>query len=273
MMTSRDLQEALKRGAGMSDLCSRYDATSEDIESSVRRLYKQTETRADKILSRLDKNDKRAEKKQKRRDVEAQVLEETPAIRSSEVVPQLDAMKTQARNLSDDIIELELRHEELRNQRASLKREASGLSTELAKLRKQIVVIGDRYREKAQVFNTLGEEMLAISEAKMLKIGQLDELNARIEQMRIIELFIYNDGNIVAENRPDIELNEDGYQEIYCDLLRSDKDYLDLKKSQLLILAKIICIVNNLGDVNLSLAFDDDSIEFAYQSYMSSSIE
>ena len=294
-LQARNLQIEINRGAGMDELCAIYGATREEIEGHIRRLYNQSKSAANGILGKLAKNDGRARKKRKIQPSEGKnrsaeeiiVTEEksaaaipqeampTMAVTADEVtsdstaanelVLNLDEARAQAKALSDEVIELELKHEGLRSQRLKLKDEIGELSTRLTKLRKQIVSIGEEYREKSERFNQAGEEMLSISEIKSLKIGKLDELNARIEQLCTVELFIYDDGSIVAENRPDINLSASGHEEVYDRLLHSNEDWLDLKKSQLMLLSRVICIVDNLGSVtNLELSFDDEEIELAY---------
>lgn len=293
-LQARNLQIEINRGAGMDELCAIYGATREEIEERIRRLYNQSKSAANGILGKLAKNDERTRKKRKIQPSEGKnrSAEETTATeeKSTTMIPRetvpiattadepvlntvilsepaldLDEIQAQAKTLSDEVIELELKHENLRGQRLKLKDEIGELSTRLTKLRKQIVSIGEEYREKSERFNRAGEEMLSISEVKSLKIGKLDELNARIEQLCTVELFIYDDGSIVAENRPDIVLDTSGCEEVYDRLLHSSEDWLDLKKSQLMLLSRVICIVDNLGSVaNLELSFDDEEIELAY---------
>lgn len=274
-MQAKNLQVELNKGTGMNGLCAIYDATEEEIRSHIRRLYNQSKSKTNDIFAQLKKNDAKAARKQRKNSVNNDTIatapvEETVAVEVQEetfeeAAPSLVKMQEQAKMLSDEVVDIEVAHESLRTRRSNLKVDMCELSNRLTKLRKQIVEIGTEYRIKAEEFNQIAGEMLTLSKEKALKIGKLDELNAQIARLQTIELFIYDDGNVVAENRSDIVLDDSGYEATYEELLRSDKDYLDLKKSQLMVLARVICIVNNLGcNASIELSFDDEAIELAY---------
>ena len=125
-----------------------------------------------------------------------------------------------------------------------------------------------RFTEISTEYHALNAKIHGLSREKDALILERDQARAKIHELNVVTLFVYDDGRIEAVDRSDFRLNDTGFIELNTRLLRK-LDFDNLKVRDVRTLARAICIVQNApDDYTISMVFESPAIESAYKDYM-----
>lgn len=267
----RNIRDAQKRGLTIQMLCALYNCNEEQLHEHICKLYSQNNGVSEKIWKDFKSNQKYVKKhprnilveREKEKPVEEEVQVEDVSEDTGEDVNKLETLKAKADEISNEVIGLENEHRQCEKRRQKIKENVKKHNHRLTEIRREVLNIASQFSEEAEEFNQLGKKMIENSGLRARKVEELDLIREAIRKLEAIQVFVYKSGEIVANI--DGSINDAGYQQFYDELLHSDEDYLDLKKSQLQTLAKVLAITKNAGDVLVEYAFDDQDVEFAFE--------
>lgn len=283
-LTAKTIRLELKRNIGMSQLCEKNNCSEEEMVSSIFALYKKKKKTARDVISELKSNDKKIARrhvvekpvtpKEAKTDdepkaTETEVVTETVSgseftdSKLPEPVPYEQAMsdlQATEKEQSDIIIGLETKHVDLASKRRAVYRQMNELAVENRELWTKIRNNRDKYVSLTDQFNEYGNSMNEISKDLRGKREAIEETRAKIEAMKIAEIFVYLDGRI--ENEVGIKLDDSGSDEVYHHLLE-DERVQNLRLNSIRSLARTIKIVEHL-EIDSVVIFEDDEVDEVY---------
>lgn len=196
---------------------------------------------------------------------------ETPADNSSTDVAKpvtLEDFRAYEQDLSAQICANENTQQELRAEQRAKIADIKTLYNELTQLATEIGAMRRRFTEISTEYHALNAKIHGLSREKDALILERDQARAKIHELNVVTLFVYDDGRIEAVDRSDFRLNDTGFIELNTRLLRK-LDFDNLKVRDVRTLARAICIVQNApDDYTISMVFESPAIESAYKDYM-----
>lgn len=264
--TPRDLRICIKSGCTPEDLCSRYGCTDEKLRAHIAKIY-QRGKEAQKIYKSLEGNRKIAHKKQ---------VAETPVVPdSSETVNAteetensnsdtltLSELEDKEQSLSCDLMSIETKRKELLAEHANRIEDLRNIQSELGEIQASLKSCRERYdqvvREANEIAVQINREINPV--LKETKVA-LETVRHEIETKKTVSLFVFADGRIEAQDRPDLILEDDGYLELKDELLCRE-ECQDLRIRDVTTLARLLKISEHID--HLELACENEELEAAF---------
>lgn len=263
LLDAYGIRKALREGVDLLSLSQEYGASEEAIVSKVKKIFAYD---AEEIIKSL-KKPKNKSKGGSRRPQMAKTKGKDVSVNtvSEETVNDV-SMKT----------ELEQAQEELEMIQSRL----TTIEQDLAQERDVMaqMISGSREREKqiqslTQQLNNLQEQQKAYwkdMECTTSKISELEnehraksaekqKLEARISELSIREICVFSNELQGADG-----LDESGADELYDLFIKNDAPELDLRKTQLRVLSRVMAIKNNTTNCKVVFIFDESELEVAF---------
>lgn len=183
----------------------------------------------------------------------------------------LEDLRQQKEAALQEIISIEAAHKKIVGQRRQYakgleeqQRILQGLSQKIDKVVSDVERI---YRE----YTALGEEMQSLTANKNAKLAALQGIDEKISALSEVTIFVERSGSgfkISAEQMgKDYQLSDEGYDEIYKNLMESsnEESIQDLTLREIRALAILIAVTKNLADSRYNVIIDAAEIEKAFR--------
>ena len=298
-MTSREFEAKIRTGMTVGDFCAEYGCSDEEFDARIRVIYTQERKRKEisrklksneKLKSRngqskkstsptpqakriakpapqaaADDEPKGIETSAERTEPEASKPAEPETIKPAEPETtqptELEVLMAKEEALSEEICQLEVDHKEAWNEHRKVADSIRSIFEHVEKLKAELKACVDDYQVKLGEARKYETEMTQKSADWRVKRAELDEVRARIAKLTAVSVFVYEDGNIEAE---DCKLNFDGWETRYSELLESDNEALEnLRKKDIRALAKIMSLADE--ERTFEFIFDNPTLEEVYR--------
>lgn len=291
-MTSREFEFKIRTGMTVDDFCDEYGCSNEEFDARIRIIYTQERKRKE-ISRRLKSNEKLKSRKgqsktkstsptpkakraakpapQAATDDEPKSIETSaeptepettqPAEPEATQPTELEVLMTKEKALSEEICKLEVDHKEAWSEHRKVADSIRSIFKQVEELKAKLKDCVDDYQVKLGEAHKYETEMTQKSADWRAKRAELDEIRARIAKLTAVSVFVYEDGNIEAE---DCKLNFDGWETRYSELLESDNETLEnLRKKDIRALAKIMSLTDK--ERTFEFIFDNPTLEEVYR--------
>lgn len=284
-ITQRDVRYGIKHGLDTDGFCEKYGCTNDEFERRIRNLYRHG---ASAILDEIHAN----AKKRNRAGGAKSLLKNAPppagsalsapdlaqstiddiAISSEPVAlttnpkdpSPLQALRTQERQQSDEVISLESEHKSIARRHREYIRQLRQIQEDLIKIKADFETKAAEYQTIVEANNQLVLQMNQISQTRSEKVALLEETRRSIESLTTIVICAYENGTIEPlEKASDFELDESGSDTRYTDLL-SRAECEDLRLKDIRILSRMLSIVHN-ATRRVEPIFENTSLEPFFQ--------
>lgn len=299
-MTSREFEFKIRTGMTVDDFCDEYGCSNEEFDARIRIIYTQERKRKE-ISRRLKSNEKLKSRKgqsktkstsptpkakraakpapQAATDDEPKSIEASAEPTEPETTQptepeatqptepeatqptELEVLMTKEGTLSGEICKLEVDHKEAWSEHRKVADSIRSIFKRVGELKAELKACVDDYEVKLGEARKYETEMAQKSADWRAKRAELDEIRARIAKLTAVSVFVYEDGNIEAE---DCKLNFDGWETRYSELLESDNETLEnLRKKDIRALAKIMSLTDK--ERTFEFIFDNPTLEEVYR--------
>lgn len=289
-MTSREFEAKIRTGMTVGDFCAEYGCSDEEFDARIRVIYTQERKRKE-ISRKLKSNEKlksrnkstspapkakrfakpapqaAADDEPKGIETSAEPAEPTepetvkPTEPEATQPTELEVLMAKEEALSEEICQLEVDHKEAWNEHRKVADSIRSIFEHVEKLKAELKACVDDYQVKLGEARKYETEMTQKSADWRVKRAELDEVRARIAKLTAVSVFVYEDGNIEAE---DCKLNFDGWETRYSELLESDNEALEnLRKKDIRALAKIMSLADK--ERTFEFIFDNPTLEEVYR--------
>ena len=219
-----------------------------------------TESRLETIISKMEVETEATTKAGAEAMVETEV--ETEAETELPLVEQLEQLKELEAQQSDDVIELEIKYEALRQKRHARKKELLAQDDELARLEKAIETVHERVNQLATECDDLGAQMNDVTDRRRILNEQLAETRQRIQKLATVGVGVYADGTIAPLDGHSIILDDTGHESVFDEILKHPA-CTDLRVREIRTLARMLQITMN-STVEVEMICDVPELETAF---------
>ena len=282
----------IKNGMTVDDFCTKYQCSSEELITRIHQIYSRSEKFAKKHIAAIIANEKNARKTPNAtEDAEADgagLAEETPvelpevdwaeatneasAETNAETQDEtcsetaLERAEKEAEALSQEVMDIEVKwRKEFTPKHLEFIAELREINAEMKELIARYKKLCSRYESTVEKDNAVIQQMNELMSVRREKMSRLAEVRQRIVELKAVSLCIYDSGEIATLDERDIVLDDSGYLELYNELLERE-ECQELRLKDIRALARLICIVRNMGDISVSACvFDNDELEKVYQ--------
>ena len=277
----------IKNGMTVDDFCTKYQCSSEELITRIHQIYNRSEKIAKKHIAAIIANEKNARKTPNAtEDAEADgagLAEETPVempevnwaeepaeasetqgVAGSETA--LEQAEKEAEALSQEIMDIEVKwRRDYTPKHLDFISELREINSEMKELITRYKKLCSRYESVVNRDNEVIQQMNELMADRREKVAQLAEIRQRIVELKAVSLCVYASGEIATLEERDIVLDDSGYLELYNELLERE-ECQELRLKDIKALARLLCIVKNLGDITVSACmFDNDELDKAYK--------
>lgn len=267
-LTQKSIKSGIKNGWTADDFCEKYQCSEEEFEKKVTQLYKSSKRSANgkKVLAEIENNAKKHSGKKSSK----KIAKDSKTVKAPESAPDnLDELKTKERALSNQLMSLESKFYELKNQHTQHQKELRQTKKSLETLRKSYVELATKYETISGQADAIAQSMNEISKEGKIKREELKAVRESIESLKTITLCVFNSGEITVESTSTqvIELDETGHDELY-DSLAKNTLCDDLRQKDVKILARLLAINENITkdtDRYIEVICDNEELEKIFQ--------
>ena len=281
-ITSRDLHILVKRHITTDELLTRYGLSSqEELFSLIREItpgeakmfIKELQKSSKKTISRKSKKSEvvQADETSFSTDVDKSASEEPVTSETSEattfsVVSSFDTfseMQKKESAMSDELIHMELSHEQIQKDRHNLKE----IEIKLASLQEMIEQYHSSATKIVKEFNLKAEEMTQLSEEIRNRKKELEALRQNIEESKKAIVWVYANGVIEIESPlKETPIVSDSEVDLVPFISEHMAAMQELSLKQIGTLAKLDKLLQKLTDISLpyEAIFDDDNMQSVY---------
>ena len=285
-ITSRDLHTLVKRHVTTDELLSRYGLSSqEELFSLIREA---TPGEARMFIKELQKSDKKTISRKSKKsevvqadetsfstDVDKSASEEPVTSEASEattfsVVSSFEPfseMQKKESSMSDELIHMELAHEQIQKDRHKLIGNLKEIEIKLASLQEMIEKCQSSATKIVTEFNLKAEEMTQLSERIRDHKKELEALRQRIEESKKAIVWVYANGVIEIESPlKETPIVSDSEVDLVPFISEHMTVMQELNLKQIGALAKLDKLLQKLTDISLpyEVIFDDDNMQSVY---------
>ena len=268
-LDAKAVRVGAKNGMGVTDFCNKYGYTADVLFDRIRSFYRRNMHQANSIISQLQDNEAR---QRARTETETDATPEA----KTEVMPEIVIETIDAKPGDDWRVELaETKKLESTQSRELMAIEAAyrstvrehcdcldefrQIQTALEEIRNTFLDKCAEYEQVATRNNELVRKMQEEWEQKNQKAAELAATRERIATLTRVEVYIYRNGNIEAEN---VTLDDTGHDAEFQRLMMLD-DVAELRARDIRTLARFICIKRNLSQEAVPV-FEDEEVAAAY---------
>jgi len=290
-ITQRDVRYGIKHGLDTDGFCEKYGCTNDEFERRIRNLYRHD---ASVVLDEIHANAKKRNRAGGAKSLlknapppagsvlsapdlaqstiddiaissESVALINTKALTTSPKDPSpLQALRTQERQQSDEVISLESEHKSIARHHREYIRQLRQIQEDLIKIKADFETKAAEYQTIVEANNQLVLQMNQISQTHSEKVALLEETRRSIESLTTIVICAYENGTIEPlEKTSGFELDESGSDARYTDLL-SRAECEDLRLKDIRILSRMLSIVHNTTR-RVEPVFENTSLEPFFQ--------
>lgn len=183
----------------------------------------------------------------------------------------LEGLRRQKEATSQEIRIIEAAHKNIVSQRRQYAKELEGQQKILQELSQRIDEVVSNVERIHQEYTALGEEMQSLTANKKTKLAALQGIDEKISALSEVTIFVERSGSgfkISAEQMgKDYQLSDEGYNEIYKNLMESsnEESIQDLTLREIRALAILIAVTKNLADSRYNVIIDAAEIEKAFK--------
>ncbi len=294
-LTAAELRLTIENGHGISYLTEKYGCMEDQLVTRIKRLYKKTPKKAQKLLASLRENDRKACKKASEPVVTASdesSPKSTPSAQVAECEPQpevyrgraakesqpeaamVDAKDAEASSeklaeleekLSKEVRELELQHRDMEDlHRGNLNAKRAVLKR-LEEIERESTDLGQEYEDLCLEGSEQEAEMKRLNALRKEKAAELARVREQIRESQRIVIFVCDDESISAPES-DVVLDDSGYEKISNKLIRRP-ECRRLAVWQVELLARVIRVTAHMEGLKLSaeFVFENQQLEEVYR--------
>ena len=268
VISAKELHLAIKKGETTEDVAARHNITAEQL---VEYINANMHAGASNLIRDLEKNSKIQSKKSRRKpkeevssitETEVEVVGtiiQTEDTSTSTVInaTNLESLRKDEAELSDELCNLEKEHEEMVDQRRKIIASAQEICMQLIVLQKSLQEEEEKVKEFMDEYTILAEKMDSNTKERREYEAVLREIRDTMEELSKIVLIIKQDGTIEC-NHPEI-LDALSPEEEATELNRlmaisAAEDYT-LKQLRAIARSKLISRIG--GTVRSEISFED----------------
>ena len=293
-LTAAELHICIKNGSGMRYLCSKYDCLEDQLVTRIKRMYKKTPKKAQKLLANLRENDRKVnavpapdvanssesnptrvpntvgpgEDKPTRVPDAVQIAksEPQPEVRENEATDSsLKALAKQEADLSEAVRKLEIQHRDVQDLHRNNLNAKRDVLRSMRQLECEITELGQEYEDLCLESDEQEAEMKRINTLRREKAEELAKVREQMNEARKIVIFVCDDETISAPDS-DVALDDSGYEKISSKLIRRP-ECRRLTVWEIELLARVIRVTAHLEGLKLSaeFVFENQQLEEAYR--------
>lgn len=293
-LTAAELHICIKNGSGMRYLCSKYDCLEDQLVTRIKRMYKKTPKKAQKLLASLRENDRKingapaptavnsSESNPTRLPdtvnpsednptrvpdvVQTAKSEPQPEVRENEATESsLEALLKQEANLSEAVRKLELQHRDTQDLHRNNLNAKRDVLKRMRQLECEITELGQEYEDLCLESDEQEAEMQRINTLRRNKAEELAKVRKQMNEARKIVIFVCDDETISVPDS-DVALDDSGYEKISSKLIRRP-ECRRLTVWEIELLARVIRVTAHLESLKLSaeFVFENQQLEEAYR--------
>ena len=275
-LTAKQLHCFIKNGDTPDTLCERYQCTKKELRDHISWLYRQdkTDRKAREMVSALEANCKTARKEGNsgkieeakeeviREDITEECTDEKTTVESAEPCT-IESLEKEKERLSNKVMALESEHKSWNTKHRDCVKRLREKQEELEKIESRLEDIRKEYDQTIEEDNDIVSKMNHICKIRRDEVVALEKVRQKLDELKMVTLYVYIDGRIEAPDHPDFILDDEGYPELKKELSERP-ECLDLRVRDVQILARLLKISDNLGG-KVSLVCDVDELETAFR--------
>lgn len=293
-LTAAELHICIKNGSGMRYLCSKYDCLEDQLVTRIKRMYKKTPKKAQKLLANLRENDRKIndapaptavnssesnparvpntvspgeDNPTKVSDaVQIAKSEPQPEVRENEATDSsLKALAKQEADLSEAVRKLELQHRDVQDLHRNNLNAKRDVLRSMRQLECEITELGQEYEDLCLESDEQEAEMKRINTLRREKAEALAKVREQMNEARKVVIFVCDDETISAPDS-DVALDDSGYEKISSKLIRRP-ECRRLAVWEIELLARVIRVTAHMEGLKLSaeFVFENQQLEEAYR--------
>ena len=279
--TSKDLHIELKRGKGIEFMMQKYGFKNEqELFEAIRKIMPNGP--AEKIINKLNRTSRKGARREKAMDSQEKKnlsatnngqgeneqnnsASETHSSDRKAVEAELQRLSRDEAELSRWLCKLEAEHKSLVQERntvfdslRSAKQDCQTLLDRIKTIKAEVESYRKKYEDISKEMSKYNSDIGAAREI-------LQDVRNKMSRLRIISIFIYEDGKIELEGSDNPEILESNINSVFDALIkRPDAEELTIKSVKSL--AQLILIVKKLQEVgaNFELYFDNSKVQDYY---------
>ncbi len=267
-LDAKAVRIGVKNGMGVTDLCDKYGYTAEVLFDRIHSFYRRNMHQANSIIGQLQDNEAR---QRARAEAETDTPEVKTEVMSEIVIETIDAKpdddwrvelaetKKLESTQSRELMAIEAAYRSTVREHCDCLDEFRQIQTALEEIRNTFLDKCAEYEQVATRNNELVRKMQEEWEQKNQKAAELAATRERIVALTKVEIYIYRNGNIEAEN---VTLDDSGHDAEFQRLMVLDT-VAELRARDIKTLARFICIKRNLSQEVVPV-FEDEEVAAAY---------
>ena len=265
-ITAREIHLAIKKGTTTKELAEKYGITAVELLACIRERMNYG---ANELIRNLQKNDKKRRKKEysepEMQEYES-VAEDIPVTTDGEEEQvsnnnetimvssgsNLKMLKESEAELSEELIALEKKHEEMALRRRQILEKAKATSQIVFDIQEKLLELQREIEELDIEYDTLAEEMTANTEERRSYEELLEEVRGEIEVFSQVTAILKNDGTIECSNSEFIEMidQETEKDELAKMMENPEAEEFTLRQLKGIVKAKL------LGQIGVNVTFE-----------------
>ena len=270
-LDAKAVRVGVKNGMGVTDFCNKYSYTADVLFDRIRSFYRRNMHQASAIIDQLQDNEAR---QRARAEAEASATSEAEVEVASEPEIVIATIDTKPENnwhtelaeaerlekaQSRELMAIEAAYRSTVREHCDCLDEFRQIQTALEEIRNTFLDKCAEYEQVATRNNELVRKMQEEWEQKNQKAAELATTRERIVALTKVEIYIYRNGNIEAEN---VTLDDSGHDAEFQRLMVLDT-VAELRARDIKTLARFICIKRNLKQEVVPV-FEDEEVAAAY---------
>ena len=274
-INTNDISRSIGDGIGLTKLAEKYGMSSDEMRDAIEVACKGNKRFSKKLISGLEKNEKRHAKKPVVANAEnAKATAETnkhevaePKKSDEDILKELQA-KREA--IYTSLMDVEKHGTELDGKHNDQLKIMDGLKAEVEKIKALLLTYGDKFKTACEIDDGIIAEKKIVSEKRHGLKKQLEEIDNQIAEKQKIQLFVFDDGTFSVSNNA--EYSTEGYESIHEKLIK-DERCENITIAQIRLLAKAIAITRNFeGAFKVEAAFDTKALDSLFVQMMQEEI-
>ncbi|MBQ3464779.1 hypothetical protein IJH15_00965 [Candidatus Saccharibacteria bacterium] len=276
VLDSKKFHVLLKNGAGITELCRRYECTQDELIEKIKEFFSK-EKDFKRAESRLKSNSKNSRKRRKNAPAtpsinvandSAEALETQTPTPPASTASTLNELEKTENELSEALLAREKEHKDISSKITEVKKSFGNIMQEMMDLKRCYEAKGHEAERVAMMYEELVQRRNQLRDENYEQAIRLKNVRAQIRERRKLTISVEKDGVITVYNTDAevVDVSDEGHQALY-DMLKEREEAEDFRPRDLRVIAKVIQIARILESSKIlaEVLSDNEDIRNGYE--------
>lgn len=259
------IRKALREGVDLFSLSQEYGASEEAIVSKIKKIFAYDAEEIIKSLKKPKNKSKGGSRRPQTAKTKGKDVSQFANTASEETVNDVST-KTELEQAQEELeiiqsrlttIEQDLAQE--RDVMAQMISRSRNREKRIQSLTQQLTELQEQQKAYWEDMKCVTDKISNLENEQCDKSAEKQKLEMRISELSVREICVFSNELQGADG-----LDESGADELYDLFIKNDAPELDLRKTQLRVLSRVMAIKNNTTNCKVVFIFDESELEVAF---------